>query len=151
MIQHIRKYTHFSDLQKKLICKEYFEGVSTSEISRKFNASNFFVYKIVKDFKAKRYFKIDKTICLTNQSKLSLKEMKLIGEYVRPPQIPLTINSINEETGKVFGSKDRKRGIKLYLKNWLNYSYKKGGADTLKRGSLRTKYLQSIFSASAIT
>ena len=61
---------------------------------------------------------------------------------MRPPQIPLTINSTNEETEKVFGSKDRKRDIKLYLKYWLNYSYKKGGADTLKGESLRTKYLQ---------
>ena len=106
----------------RLIYKEYFEGVSTNEISRKFNASKSSVYKIVKDFKAKRYSKIDKTIFLANQSKLSLKEIKFIGEYVRPPQIPLTINSINEEIGKVFGSKDRKRDIKLYLKNWLNYS-----------------------------
>ena len=95
MIQHKRKYTHFSDLQKKLICKEYFEGDSTNEISRKFYASKSSIYKIVKDFKVKRYFKIDKTICLANQSKLSLKEMKFIGEYMWPRQIPLTINSIN--------------------------------------------------------
>ena len=43
--------------------------------------------------------------------------MKFIGEYMWPPQIPLTINSINKEIGEVFGSKDRKRDIKLYLKN----------------------------------
>ena len=61
---------------------------------------------------------------------------------MRPPQIPQKINNINKEIGEVFGSKDRKRYIKLYLKNWLNYSYKKGGADTLKGESLRTKYLQ---------
>ena len=94
MIQH-KKCTHFSDLQKKLIYKEYFEGVSTNKISRKFNASKSSDYKIVKDFKVKRYSKIDKTIYLANQNILSLKEMKFIVEYVRPQQIPLTINSIN--------------------------------------------------------
>ena len=77
--------------------------------------------------------------------------MKFIEEFVRPPQIPLTINCINEVLNKGFESKCRKRDIKLYLKHWINYSYKKGGSSTLKGGNLRTQYLQWIFSSRTIT
>ena len=43
-----------------------------------------------------------------------------------------------------------KEKIKLFLKNSLNYSYKKGSATTIKRASDKTKYCQSIFSARAL-
>ena len=51
---------------------------------------------------------------------------------MKPPQKPLTINIINIEITKSFGSNNRKRDIKAYLKKSLNYSYEKGGATTLK-------------------
>ena len=65
--------------------------------------------------------------------------MKFIEGFVMPPQIPLAINCINEELNKAFELKCRKRYIKLYLKNWINYSYKKALLH------LREEPLNSIF------
>ena len=79
--------------------------------------------------------------------KLNKEEKLMIKEFIRPPQIPLTIKIINDEISKWFGAKDRRRDIKEYLKKSLKYSYKKKGATTFKGGSERTKYLQSIFSS----
>ena len=66
---------------------------------------------------------------------------------MEPPQKPLTINIINNEITKSFGSKNRKRDIKTYLKKSLNYSYKKGGATTLKGATEKALYFQFIFSS----
>ena len=66
---------------------------------------------------------------------------------MKPPQKPLTIDIINNEITKSFGSKNRKRDIKAYLKKSLNYSNKKGGATTLKGATEKALYFQSIFSS----
>ena len=42
--------------------------------------------------------------------------MKFIEEFVRPPQIPLTINCINEVLNKAFESKCRKKRYKIIFK-----------------------------------
>ena len=78
---------------------------------------------------------------------LNTEEQEFIREYVIPPQIPLTIWKLNDQLNAKFELKDRKRDIKLFLKNLLNYSYKKGGSTTIKGGSLQIKIAQSIFSA----
>ena len=66
---------------------------------------------------------------------------------MKPHQKPLTTDIINNEITKSFGSKNRKRDIKAYLKKSLNYSYKKGRATTFKGATERAHYFQSIFSS----
>ena len=78
---------------------------------------------------------------------LNSEERQFVTDYVRPPQLPWTIQSINDRLNHNFGVKNRKRDIKEYLKNSLKYSYKKGGSTTYKGASEKTKYLQSIFSS----
>ena len=78
---------------------------------------------------------------------LSQDEKIFVREYIKPPQLPLTISNINEELSRNFGVKNRKREIKDYIKTNLNYSYKRGGSTTFKGESERIKYQQSIFSS----
>ena len=116
-------------------------------ISHKYNASKSSIYKIVKEIKLwinGDYKKIQQN---NNKKFISNEEQQFIKEYVNPPQMPLTIQSINERMNQHFGIKNRKREIKEYLKKSLHYSYKKGGATTFKGGTKKTKYLQSIFSS----
>ena len=78
---------------------------------------------------------------------MNVEEQNFIKTYVQPPQIPLTIQRIGSEHDNLFGVKDRKRDIKYFLKNQINYSYKKGSSTTLRGGSKIIKYQQSIFSS----
>ena len=82
---------------------------------------------------------------------MELDEYRFVKEYVQPPQIPLTIETINNKLNYNFGVRNRKRDIKKYLKDSLNYSYKKGGATTYSGANERSKYLQSIFSSRVLT
>ena len=84
---------------------------------------------------------------MNKEFKLSQEERRFIRTYSKPPQIPLTIKSINELLNKKFWEKERKRDIKNYLKSELNYSYKKGGSTTYKGGSKEILYQKSIFSS----
>ena len=78
---------------------------------------------------------------------MNIEEKKFIKEFANPPQIPLTIEKINNEINASFGAKDRKRDIKLYMKKQLNYSFKKGSSTTIRGGSKIIKYQQSILSS----
>ena len=88
-----------------------------------------------------------KSISIGNINKLSLsiEEKQYIANYVKPPQIPLTIDKISQELYNNFGTSNKKREIKSYLKSTLMYSYKKGSSRTMKGGSTKTKLYQSIF------
>ena len=50
--------------------------------------------------------------------KLNEEEKQFIRGIVKPPQIPLTIESIHSELSKNFCTQSRKRDIKQYLKNF---------------------------------
>ena len=129
-----------------MIYREYWDKTNLKEISKKYNATISSIYKIVNDFKAKDWdYRFFKPVGNTDNF-LSLEEQYFIQNYVKPPQIPLTIQSINEEVNKAFETKWRKREIKSFLKNSLNYSYKKGSAMTIKGASSKTSYNQAIFS-----
>ena len=150
IIYHKAKYSRYTNLQKKLIYQEYWWKTNLKEISNKYNVSVSSIYKIVKDYNS-RY--IDSNISnreIKTDARLSLEEKILIQNFIKPPQIPVTIQSINDEVNKVFEFKWRKREIKLFLKNSLNYSYKKGSATTIKGASDKTKYCKSIFSSRAL-
>ena len=84
-------------------------------------------------------------------NKLNYEEKQLNKELVKSLQKPLTIDIINNEITKSFGPKNRKRDIKEYLKKSLNYSYKKGGAITLKGATEKSLYFQSIFSSKILS
>ena len=134
-------------LKKIAIEKEYKDGKSTKEISQYFHASISSIYKIMKDSKnlsinADLDSKLDQ-----KYGCLNAEEQNFIKTYVQPPQIPLTIQRIGSELDNLFGVKDRKRDIKYFLKNQINYSYKKGSSTTLRGGSKIIKYQQSIFSS----
>ena len=120
---------------------------SIREISHVYNASVSSIYNIVKRMHSRNNDDSLSSKNCIDSIKLNKEEKLMIKEFIRPPQIPLTIKSINDEISKCFGEKDRRRYIKEYLKKSLKYSYKKGGATTFKGGSERTKYLQSIFSS----
>ena len=86
------------------------------EISKKYNATISSIYKIVNDFKAKDWdYRFFKSVANTDNF-LSLEEQYFIQNYVKPPQISLTIQSINEEVNKAFETKWRKREIKSFKK-----------------------------------
>ena len=105
------------------------------------------IYKIINELKKSKKHEPWKPWKSRNYVKLNSDEQAFIKDYVSPPQVPLTIESINKKLNETFGFKNRKRDIKEYLKKELCYSYKKGGATTFKGGSQRTLFLQSTFSS----
>ena len=60
---------------------------------------------------------------------LSQSEKEFAHNYIKPPQIPFTISSINEKLNFHFSVKIKK-DIKIYIKSEMEYSYKKGGSTT---------------------
>ena len=56
---------------------------------------------------------------------LSIEEQHWIRDFVKPPKYPLNINLISDWLRNQFGVLHKKRVIKSYLKNVLNYSFKK--------------------------
>ena len=129
-----------------MIYRKYWDKTNLKETSKKYNETISSIYKIVNDFKAKDLnYSFFKTAANTDNF-LSLEEQYFIKNYAKPPQIPLTIQNINEEVNKVFEVKWKKRKIKSFFKNLLNYSYKKGSAMIIKGTSSKTSYNQAIFS-----
>ena len=82
-----------------------------------------------------------------NKNKLNNQEKLWIVNNVQPPKPPLTICKLNWKMSQFFEKKDRRREIKCFLKDELNYTYKKGSATTISGASQYTKLLQSIFSS----
>ena len=112
-------------LQKIAIEKEYKDGENTIELSQYFHAPISFIYKIMKDSKN---LSINDDLDSKLDPKygcLNVEEQNFIKIYVQPPQIHLTIQRIGSELDNLFGVKDRKKNIKYFLKNQINYSYKK--------------------------
>ena len=105
------------------------------------------IYKIVKSMRTSLHNNRDENLDAQFSYKLNEEERQFIRGFVKPPQIPLTIESIHSELSKNFCTQSRKRDIKQYLKKSLHYSYKKGGATTFKGGTQKTNYLQSIFAS----
>ena len=56
---------------------------------------------------------------------LSLEENICIQNFIKPPQMPVTIQSINDEVNKAFEFKWRKKEIKLFLRIHLIIRIKK--------------------------
>ena len=151
LLRHNKKYSRYTILQKKLIYKDYWDNKSVKEISHTYNVPASTIYKIVKNCKKNSDHLNNEIKIVLNSKTMELDEYRFVKEYVQPPQIPLTIETINNKLNHNFGVRNRKRDIKKYLKDSLNYSYKKGGATTYSGANERSKYLQSIFSSRVLT
>ena len=78
---------------------------------------------------------------------LNQYERDWIKANIKPPQYPTNISKLDDKLSNIFGFKNRKRDIKLYLKDYMKYSYKKGSS-MLKTGANENNLiLQSIFSS----
>ena len=78
---------------------------------------------------------------------LNQYERDWIKANIKPPQYPTNISKLDDTLSNIFGFKNRKRDIKLYLKDYMKYSYKKGSS-MLKTGANENNLiLQSIFSS----
>ena len=142
-----KKYFMISNIQRMFIIHDYKNKKSFKEIMNKYKVSMSSIFKIIKDYKINKYSNLKIDWNLSENTNFTANEKEFLREYIQPPQKPLTIWRINNELNNHFEVKDRKREIKLFLKNELCYSYKKGESTTLKGGSERTKLLQSIFSS----
>ena len=67
---------------------------------------------------------------------LNNTEKNYIKAYIEPPQIPLTVQNIDNELGKKFWVRERKREIKRYLKFDLKYSFEKKVQQPLKEDQI---------------
>ena len=101
---------------------------SVKQISKEYNASISSIYKIVKNCKNLTVDNHNLENYRSKCCKLNREEKKCIKEFVKPPQIILTIEKINNGINDSFGAKNRKRDIKLYMKKQLNYPFKKGSS-----------------------
>ena len=139
------KNNRYTILQKALIHKDYWENINIKEIIKKYNTSASTVYKIIKDYKNKTQLNNLNFEENNNKNYLNFQKQISIKDYVKPPQISLTINSINNGLNKNFEEKWRKREIKKFLKDSLNYSYKKGLLLLLKEQLIKQNfYIQSF-------
>ena len=66
--------------------------------------------------------------------------LETIRSYVQPPTYPLTIHKIKQFILEKFGISINKRKIKAYLKDSLNYSYKKDLQDRWLWNWIITKF-----------
>ena len=144
---HTKKYCRYSNIQKLWIAREYFTTKNIKEILHKYKVSKSSLYKIVKDANKNAVKRKSISIGNINKLSLSIEEKQYIANYVKPPQIPLTIDKISQELYNNFGTSNKKREIKSFLKSTLMYSYKKGSSRTMKGGSTKTKLYQSIFAS----
>ena len=78
---------------------------------------------------------------------LNQYERDWIKANIKPPQYPTNVSKLDDKLLNIFGFKNKKRDIKLYLKDYMKYSYKKGSS-MLKTGANKNNLiLQSIFSS----
>ena len=73
--------------------------------------------------------------------------LETIRSYVQPPTYPLTIHKIKQFIFEKLGISINKRKIKAYLKDLLNYSYKKGSAGSVTLKLNNNKIQKSVFSS----
>ena len=73
--------------------------------------------------------------------------LKTLKDCVVPPQYPLTIKRIQQLIFEKIGVYVNKRKIKYYLKDLLNYTYKKGWSGSKLMKTVNNKLQKSTFSS----
>ena len=73
--------------------------------------------------------------------------LKTLKDCVVPPQYPLTIKRIQQLIFEKIGVYVNKRKIKYYLKDLLNYTYKKGWSGSKVMKTVNNKLQKSTFSS----
>jgi hypothetical protein len=81
----------------------------------------------------------------TNKLTLNDFEERAIKIIVSPPAIPLTIGRIQHAVAEASGRKHKKRTIKQFLKNKLNYSYRKGSSRPIKSSSIKSTIIKGLY------
>ena len=80
-------------------------------------------------------------------SKIENIILETIRSYVQPPTYPLTIHKTKQFIFEKLGISINKRKIKAYLKDSLNYNYKKGSAGSVTPKLNNNKIQKSVFSS----
>ena len=88
-----------------------------------------------------------KTNIEQNWDKIDNLILETIQSYIKPPTYPVTIHNIQQFVLDKIGISVNKRKIKAYLKDSLNYSYKKGSAGSITLKLNNNKIQKSVFSS----
>ena len=88
-----------------------------------------------------------KTNIEQNWDKIDNLILETIKSYIKPPTYPVTIHNIQQFVLDKLGTSVNKRKIKAYLKDSLNYSYKKGSAGSITLKLNNNKIQKSVFSS----
>ena len=88
-----------------------------------------------------------KTNIKQNWDKFDKLILETIKSYIKPPTYPETIHNIQQSVLDKIGISVNKRKIKAYLKDSLNYSYKKGSAGSITLKLNNNKIQKSVFSS----
>ena len=88
-----------------------------------------------------------KTKIEQNWDKIDNLILETIKSYIKPPAYPVTIHNIQQFVLDKIEISVNKHKIKAYLKDSLNYSYKKGSAGSITLKLNNNKIQKSVFSS----
>ena len=83
---------------------------------------------------------------LKQQFDNDVKFKMFIYSRIKPPTSPFTLSSIEKDFYEEFGLSINKREPKWFIKNDLQFSFKKGGSSTKNVVDHKNKLMKSIFS-----
>ena len=115
-------------------------------IMRKYNIPNSTFHKMVKDYRNLKESKSTSKLKFESSITLTHKMQNFINQIVKPPTYPLSLHSIWSKINNEFGVEVKKPIIKRYLKDVINYTYKKRSSTTKRGGSNIIQVAKSIYS-----